>query len=416
MSTSKDGLQKCLNNLETYCDKWKLDINTKKTKIVLFNRQGHLIKKHKFYYKLYNIEVAKEYKYLGFLFSCSYSATIGVHHLINQAKKAWFSIKYYLFSSKNKNIDTYLKLFDTQIKPILLYASDSWADSQKLNPHVEILLVKNKIEKFQISIFKQLLGVSRKTTNLAVLLELGRYPITLNMQYQAIKYFLRLSNLNNDRLIYELFQTQIQIFSDEDCFLSYVVNLLNNLGMSNIWRIHTLNNNKTPLKNNNVTNKAILTRITDIFSQEVLGHIQNKYNGKLTFLSSIKNVYQIEKYLKINNFKNRQAITKLRTSNHMLAIETGRWTKTERKDRFCVHCDKNKIEDEMHFLFECPKYMVARQETFQLIKSKTNIDLFYESERQNNLKLLFLSDDISALNSLGKFIKISFEKRSHVNM
>ena len=343
---------------------------------------GAKLKECQFYYKLYNIEVAKEYKYLGFLFSCSYSATIGVHHLINQAKKAWFSIKYYLFSSKNKNIDTYLKLFDTQIKPILLYASDSWADSQKLNPHIEILLVKNKIEKFQISIFKQLSGVSRKTTNLAVLLELGRYPITLNMQYQAIKYFLRLSNLNNDRLIYELFQTQIQIFSDEDCFLSYVVNLLNNLGMSNIWRIHTLNNNKTPLQNNNITNKAILTRLTDIFSQEVLGHIQNKYNGKLTFLSSIKNVYQIEKYLKINNFKNRQAITKLRTSNHMLAIETGRWTKTERKDRFCVHCDKNKIEDEMHFLFECPEYMVARQETFQLIKSKTNIDLFYASDRQ----------------------------------
>ena len=48
MSTSKNGLQHCLDELDLYCDKWKLQINIKKTKIVLFNRQGSLIKKHKF--------------------------------------------------------------------------------------------------------------------------------------------------------------------------------------------------------------------------------------------------------------------------------------------------------------------------------------------------------------------------------
>ena len=37
MSTSHDGLQKCLHNLSIYCEKWKLDLNTQKTKIVLFN-------------------------------------------------------------------------------------------------------------------------------------------------------------------------------------------------------------------------------------------------------------------------------------------------------------------------------------------------------------------------------------------
>ena len=46
MSTSRDDLQKCLDNLAIYCEKWKLDLNTKKTKIVLFNRQGSVIKKH----------------------------------------------------------------------------------------------------------------------------------------------------------------------------------------------------------------------------------------------------------------------------------------------------------------------------------------------------------------------------------
>ena len=169
VSTSAEGLQECLNKLATYCNKWKLQVNLKKNKIILFNRQGSLIKNHSFLFRSNNIEVTKQYKYLGFIFSCSGSTIVGVRNLINQAQMAWYSIKYYLSSSKNKNIDTYLTLFDTQIKPILLYACEAWADSMKANIDDVTLLTRNKLEIFQISIFKQILGVSRKTTNLAIL-------------------------------------------------------------------------------------------------------------------------------------------------------------------------------------------------------------------------------------------------------
>ena len=33
MSVSKEGLQKCLDDLQIYCNKWKLKVNTQKTKI-----------------------------------------------------------------------------------------------------------------------------------------------------------------------------------------------------------------------------------------------------------------------------------------------------------------------------------------------------------------------------------------------
>ena len=160
----------------------------KKTKIVIFNRQGSLIKKHKFYFKSNHLEAVKEDKYLGFTCSCSGSTTPGITNLISQAKKAWFAISSYLSSSKNKNIKTYIALFDSRIKPIVLYACEAWADSIKILG-ITNLLTKNKLENLQTLVFKQILGISRKTTNLSVLLELGKYPITVNMKYQAIKYF-----------------------------------------------------------------------------------------------------------------------------------------------------------------------------------------------------------------------------------
>ena len=43
LSRSKEDLQKKIDILHEYCMKWKLNINTKKTKIMVFNRGNKLI-------------------------------------------------------------------------------------------------------------------------------------------------------------------------------------------------------------------------------------------------------------------------------------------------------------------------------------------------------------------------------------
>ena len=144
----------------------------------------------------------------------------------NQAQKAWFSIKYYLSSSKQKTIKTYLTLFDTQVKPIILYACEAWSESIKGNIDDITLFTKNKLEKFQIKIFKGLLGVSRTTSNISLLLELGRYPITSNMHYQTIKYFGRLSSIKDDRLLHEAYNWEKEkMQAGEKGFICYIVNI-----------------------------------------------------------------------------------------------------------------------------------------------------------------------------------------------
>ena len=106
----------------------------------------------------------------------------------------------------------------------------------------------------------------------------------------------------------------------------------------------------------------------------------------------MKEVYKSERYLQIKHFGNKIVITKLRTSNHNLAIEAGRWTNIERVNRLCKQCTQHNIEDEIHFLFQCTKYRAERQKTFEIIKTKTNIDLSINETKIENLKLLFDSD------------------------
>ena len=217
------------------------------------------------------------------------------------------------------------------------------------------------------------------------------------MKYQAIKYFTRFPSLSKERLLYETYAEAIKThLRGVQSFVTFVIDLLNNLGLSIIWRDQLSQEGSCPHQH---THKEILTRLTDIFSQNAFDHIQNTNSGKLKFLRSMKNTYNCEMCLKINNFENRRALTKLCTSNHRLAIETGRWTKIERENLLCKQCTQNEVEDEIHFLFKCQKYTDERLLTFQFIKSQCNVDLFYEKQQIENLKLLFISDHLSSLNS-----------------
>ena len=84
--------------------------------------------------------------------------------------------------------------------------------------------------------------------------------------------------------------------------------------------------------------------LLDIFSQSILDHIHNTNSGKLKFISTVKEIYGKENYLKIKKNK--------RTSSHNLEIETGRWVNAKRYERMCKQCNENKIEGENHLLFE----------------------------------------------------------------
>ena len=63
-----------------------------------------------------------------------------------------------------------------------------------------------------------------------------------------------------------------------------------------------------------------------------------------------------------HRFPNRKTLVKLRISNHKLNIDTGRCDKISRCDRICPVCSLD-IEDEIHFLFDCPKFSSTKLET-----------------------------------------------------
>ena len=63
-------------------------------------------------------------------------------------------------------------------------------------------------------------------------------------------------------------------------------------------------------------------------------------------------------------------MSRLKTSNHKLRIETGRYTipKTPIEDCICLKCsNSNEIEDEIHFILSCKKFFNQRKVLFSKV-------------------------------------------------
>ena len=70
------------------------------------------------------------------------------------------------------------------------------------------------------------------------------------------------------------------------------------------------------------------------------------------FYSIFKKSFGIENYLLGLPESSRIWITKMRTSNLHLPIETGRWANTPGQDSICTLCNEN-IGAEFHILLRC---------------------------------------------------------------
>ena len=101
---------------------------------------------------------------------------------------------------------------------------------------------------------------------------------------------------------------------------------------------------------------------------------------RLKFYREVKDNFKTENYLEIENFQSREAIAKLRCSDHTLEIERGRQLKIDREGRVCRMCDMGEIETEKHFLLECNKYEQLRNK-FNTLEFTTVRQLINNSDQ-----------------------------------
>ncbi len=336
---SKEDLDKMLKILEEYCGENEIKINTKKTKCMIFNKTGRLMRRP-FYLDGVQLECVRSYKYLGFVVTPSGEIQTGLKDLRDRAFKAYMKLKCDLGSSFNQDVLTTLSLIDSLIKPILLYAGDFWGCLK--------MPQSNPVQKLLLTIYRQLLGVQKQTSEVGVLLELGTVPLSLYATKLAVKNWERIRKGRGNSIL-------VGVFGGTDCsWGGRVGDVLKTYDMSAFYE------NEDPDKVHPFIYKKLFKKMSDYFNSESLRTIKEE-SSKLRTYSLFKTGVGLEPYLlDIKSFDMRSKVTKFRLSNHRLRIETGRRDKLPKWERFCPFCP-GEVEDEYHFLFSCSSYQYLRQ-------------------------------------------------------
>ncbi len=396
LSSSHKGLQDCLDTLTSFCNNWKLSINKSKSKCMTFYKRKYKYNRN-FFIDNTPLENVTEYTYLGITVDakCSFKETIKM--LSCKANRAIYAVNS-RYQLKHLPVQAALKLFDSTITPILLYGSEVWSIYEKVDDKE---WDSNKIEKIHTQFLKRILGVNRSSTNIMVRGELGRYPLRIQTDSKIINFTKHISEeCKPSALVLHSLEYE-QSISNRKTIISYIKELSDKL-------------------NDNEVSKTLLTQKSNFEIKKILkANYQMSWKSKIENCSkaltyrSYKNRINLEAYLSlITNRTERRIMTKLRLSDHCLAIEKGRQYKPpmERDKRFCSTC-KNKIEDETHFILECEAFKAARETFLNYTKeSYPNFESIPTSEQ----KLVFLqtNENCHFLEAFTKYLNTIYIQKS----
>ena len=222
-------------------------------------------------------------------------------------------------------------MFDSMVEGILLYGSKVWGFEDMY-----------LIEQVHLKFCKRILRVRNTTAKFMVYGELGRFPLELRVKLRIISFWAELVQSEGKlcNLLYCLLFCLQSKGNHSFKWIEYIKKTWNELGMSYMYT------NQFSFFNV----KSIQFTLQYQYIQKWFSDIFASSRGE--FYSIFKKSFGIENYVLRLPESCRIWITKMRTSNLHLPIETGRWANIPRQDRICTLCNEN-IGDEFHILFRC---------------------------------------------------------------
>jgi hypothetical protein len=122
---SVEELQTSLTNLFNYCEKWGLEVNTEKTKTMVFRKRGPIKNTEKWSYNNIELQNVDNFNYLGVVLNYTGGFQLNSQHVVGKAVKA----QNVLLLNVNKYDVTpriALQLFDAFVSATLNYSCAVW--------------------------------------------------------------------------------------------------------------------------------------------------------------------------------------------------------------------------------------------------------------------------------------------------
>ena len=373
VSTSTAGLQAQLDLLEAYSKRWRLTVNVKKTKVVVYTRPRSKVPPPHITYMSDPIEVLDSFRYLGVDLHSTQQFAVAAADRAAAAQRAAFALHNRCHDLRLPDPALMLHLFDALVRPVMLYGVETWGPGALCGAGMEACEVVHR------QFLRRLLGVRAGTPCAAVLGEVGRFPVAHAAVLLLCRYWNRLVAMPDTRLTKQAFLESVSLASSSSsggavrsaCWVTQVVSCLH--FMSPIV-------DGVPQRVDTDAASACLQRryFEEVNSDESRKvHEWRQIRGDLNFGN-----YEPAVYLQaVTSKANRTRLTQFRTGSHWLGVESGRWQGLQREQRRCKRCECGSIDDAAHMIWGCPALVDQRLQHVELFSdSQRTIEAFLQQE------------------------------------
>ena len=335
-------LQRMLDCVAEWCQKWKLNLNADKSKIIHFRHNSKSQCTHQFKCGHLQIDYAPKYKYLGLWFHEHLDYNFGVQQLSKAASRALGSLTSKFYKVGGMDFSVYTKLYESLVLPVLLYGASVWG----FKKYKCLNVVQNRAQKV-------FLGLGRCSPNNAAIGDMGWTSIYARQLGEFYRMMLRLYNMEGDRLNKAIFKwSRRQKKSNEAKFQKLLDNFKCSL---------TVSDKKAAVKNlvEKIRNFEQIEWYNELWNDK-----GNEENGnKLRCYRLFKCRKETEHYVsKSMPREARKAIARLRSGTLPIYVELGRYHNIPLQNRICNYCNSNAVEDEKHLLLDCELYKDIRHD------------------------------------------------------
>ena len=233
-SSTREGLQMGLDVLHDYCTKWRVIINTDKTKEMIFRKGGILSKDDHWFYGDKRLDIVNTFNYVGIVFSYTGKWSQTQTTLADKAKQAMFKLNRKLYHLYDPQPEFCCELFDRLIAPILMYGSEVWGFHSA-----------DAVERVHLNFCKKVLKVKKTTTSNIVYGELGRFPLQLQRYFRIIKYWLKIVCHKGNPLVCKMYDSLYKRLNEDENIINWAIftrNLLFKLGFADVWTAQGVGN------------------------------------------------------------------------------------------------------------------------------------------------------------------------------
>ena len=339
LATSREKCLEKMKVLMEFCAEYGMSVNASKTQFMVVGKKESDVAP----LRVQDIEVGytNQYVYLGehFVDDAKISSVFSNREIYFQRHLNKLSI----CLQKNSSMPFPLKkkLLEACFMAAMLYGSESWLTNNLA-----------KVEKYYHAAVKMVLAVRVSTPNVLCLLEIGLPDLASYILERRAAFMSRMSkSLSRDEPFWKVYELCTRESTPGSRFLQSASNYDGNIMTDARSKLQQLCRNRALLATKFATYNFLNVNL----------EVHPMYTQRM---------YVFEQY--------RKAFTRFRLSSHDLKIETGRWSRIPRNERFCVCSDV--VQDEFHVLFLCPNTSQIRSGIPCLFENENNFEFFFQQE------------------------------------